>query len=181
MSLALFRWSAVLLVCLFTTAVLAAEARPRRKAKAAKLVHIDGGHRLHRDAASALQRMTLDAAKHDIALRVTSGYRSLPEQRLLYEQYRRGRGNKAARPGRSNHQRGLAVDLVIGKRTSKRYQWLQANACRFGFRRTVPSEPWHWEYRPSSTFPPVVGHDCTGKEVKRPKPTPEPVARQDAS
>jgi len=180
MSLALLRWS-LLLACLFTTVALAGESRPRRqKAKAAKLVRVEGGHRLHRDTATALQRMAVEALKDDVALRVTSGYRSLREQRWLYEQYRRGRGNKAARPGRSNHQRGLAVDLVIGQRTSKRYLWLEANACRFGFRRTVPSEPWHWEYRPSSTFPPVAGFDCLGNPTTPPEP-PAPVARKDAS
>ncbi|NTX08229.1 D-alanyl-D-alanine carboxypeptidase family protein [Myxococcus sp. CA051A] len=180
MSLALFRWS-VILTCLFTTVAFAGESRPRRqKVKAAKLVRVEGGHRLHRDTATALERMATEATKDGLVLRVTSGYRSLREQRWLYEEYRRGRGNKAARPGRSNHQRGLAVDLVIGQRTSKRYLWLEANACRFGFRRTVPSEPWHWEYRPSSTFPPVVGFDCLGNPT-RPPVSPEPVARKDPS
>jgi D-alanyl-D-alanine carboxypeptidase len=27
---------------------------------------------------------------------------------------------------------------------------LSANAHRYGFVRTVPSENWHWEYRPGS-------------------------------
>jgi len=25
-------------------------------------------------------------------------------------------------------------------------RWLERNARRFGFRRTVPTEPWHWEW-----------------------------------
>lgn len=181
MSLALFRWSVVLLLCLFTSAAFANEARGRKnKAKVPKLVSLVGGHQLHRDTATAFERMSQDAAKHGIELTVTSGYRSLPEQQWLYEEYQQGRGNKAAPPGHSKHQLGIAVDLIVGKRTSKRYRWLAANACRFGFRRTVPSEPWHWEYHPRRTFPPVAGFNCLGRRTRPPEP-PTPVAIKDPS
>jgi LAS superfamily LD-carboxypeptidase LdcB len=53
-----------------------------------------------------------------------------------------------ARPGRSMHERGLAIDFVVGgdlirTRAAPAYQWLAANASRFGF-FNLPSEPWHW-------------------------------------
>jgi hypothetical protein len=53
-----------------------------------------------------------------------------------------------ARPGASKHERGLAIDFswngsVIGSRSSPAFQWLAANAGRFGF-TNLPSEPWHW-------------------------------------
>ncbi|MBI5517672.1 MAG: D-alanyl-D-alanine carboxypeptidase family protein [Deltaproteobacteria bacterium] len=52
-----------------------------------------------------------------------------------------------ARPGRSNHERGLAIDFrgVSGRmtRADPAYRWLAANAARFGF-KNLPSEPWHW-------------------------------------
>jgi LAS superfamily LD-carboxypeptidase LdcB len=53
-----------------------------------------------------------------------------------------------ARPGASNHERGLAIDFswngsVIRSRSSPAFQWLAANAGRFGF-ANLPSEPWHW-------------------------------------
>ena len=53
-----------------------------------------------------------------------------------------------ARPGTSNHERGLAVDFVyeggvIDSRSSPGFQWLAANAAAFGF-YNLPSEPWHW-------------------------------------
>jgi len=53
-----------------------------------------------------------------------------------------------ARPGQSNHERGLAVDFTYGGRTiqsrsSPAFQWLAANAARYGF-YNLPSEPWHW-------------------------------------
>lgn len=53
-----------------------------------------------------------------------------------------------ARPGSSMHERGLAIDFtnggrVISSRSSAAFQWLNANASRFGF-SNLPSEPWHW-------------------------------------
>jgi len=53
-----------------------------------------------------------------------------------------------ARPGASNHERGLAVDFTYGgstikSRSSPAFQWLRANAARYGF-YNLPSEPWHW-------------------------------------
>lgn len=51
-------------------------------------------------------------------------------------------------PGRSMHEKGLAVDLtcsgtLIRSRTSPCFVWLAANASRYGF-YNLPSEPWHW-------------------------------------
>jgi len=53
-----------------------------------------------------------------------------------------------ARPGRSNHERGLAIDFTYNGRSIKTrnnpgFLWLQANAARFGL-RNLASEPWHW-------------------------------------
>jgi hypothetical protein len=45
--------------------------------------------------------------------RLTSTYRSLAEQRTLYDRYRRGQSPwPAVPPGRSTHHTGLAFDLV---------------------------------------------------------------------
>ena len=53
-----------------------------------------------------------------------------------------------ARPGRSLHERGLAIDFTnngraINTRTSSAYKWLRDNARDYGF-FNLPSEPWHW-------------------------------------
>jgi septal ring factor EnvC (AmiA/AmiB activator) len=53
-----------------------------------------------------------------------------------------------ARPGTSMHERGLAIDFthggrIISSRSSAAFQWLNANASRYGF-YNLPSEPWHW-------------------------------------
>jgi peptidoglycan hydrolase CwlO-like protein len=51
-------------------------------------------------------------------------------------------------PGRSMHERGLAIDFafngqLIRSRSSAGFQWMAANAPRYGF-TNLPSEPWHW-------------------------------------
>jgi len=51
-----------------------------------------------------------------------------------------------ARPGYSNHQSGLAYDFNVG--ATPLFKWMATNAINYGFVRTVPSEIWHWEYRP---------------------------------
>jgi len=53
-----------------------------------------------------------------------------------------------ARPGQSMHERGLAIDFqcngaLIRSRSGPCWNWLAANAGRFGL-RNLPSEPWHW-------------------------------------
>lgn len=84
------------------------------------------------------------AALAGISLTIESGFRTHAEQEVLYRAWRRGRGSRAARPGESNHQSGRALDISVKK--PETYAWLSANASQFGFKRTVASEPWHWEY-----------------------------------
>lgn len=101
------------------------------------------GKQVEVETAKAFARMR-DAAKRDgVTLVVVSGFRTMAKQRELYRLYRAGRGNLAAPPGYSNHQSGHALDLNTKARGV--YAWLVRNGSRFGFRRTVPSEAWHWE------------------------------------
>ena len=53
-----------------------------------------------------------------------------------------------AKPGKSMHERGLAVDFHLGggsiaTRSSPGYLWLAEHAATYGF-YNLPSEPWHW-------------------------------------
>jgi D-alanyl-D-alanine carboxypeptidase len=182
----LLRWSIIsVLLCLLAPPASAGPAPRRtvskqsRKPSAAKkpvakkrLVRISGGERLRNDAAEAFERMYADAREAGLWLWVISGHRSWAEQKYLYRLYRKGLGPRAARPGRSNHQRGTAVDISVRSTTTLTYEWLAANACRFGFRRTVSSEPWHWEYRPRLTRPPPPGTDCLGQALPPKEPPP---------
>lgn len=52
-----------------------------------------------------------------------------------------------ARPGASQHERGLAIDFTCNgntlTRTSPCYRWLTTHAHQYGL-KNLPTEPWHW-------------------------------------
>jgi LAS superfamily LD-carboxypeptidase LdcB len=108
-----------------------------------KLVWVDGVE-LEVATARAFRQMAAAARSAGIHLGIRSGFRSHEQQVELYERYRRGWGHLAARPGYSNHQNGRAVDIFIEDYAV--YRWLERHARRFGFKRTVKREAWHWEY-----------------------------------
>jgi LAS superfamily LD-carboxypeptidase LdcB len=113
------------------------------------LVSIGQGFYLRADAATAFDAMRRAASAEGVALVVVSAFRTWEEQTRLYSGYvSKAPGfNQAAVPGFSNHQGGIAVDVDTDRGTSAAYDWLSKNAGRFGFRRTVASEPWHWEFK----------------------------------
>ena len=89
------------------------------------------------------------AAKKNLVLSITSGFRTFAKQQQLFDLFQQRRGNLAAKPGRSNHQHGQAFDLNTGGFDgSPIYDWLKKNGPKHGFIRTVRKEHWHWEYRP---------------------------------
>lgn len=105
-----------------------------------------GPHEVEVEVSTARAFLAMRAAAADagVELGLASGFRTVEQQRALYRAWRKGRGNKAARPGLSNHQSGRALDIVISDPGS--VAWLESNGALFGFKRTVKSEPWHWEY-----------------------------------
>ena len=89
------------------------------------------------------------AAAANLELAVESGFRTYAHQAQLYDLFLKGKGNRAAKPGRSNHQHGQAFDLnTLGFDGTAMYDWLKKNAPRLGFVRAVAGEHWHWEYLP---------------------------------
>lgn len=94
--------------------------------------------------AQAFFKMAAAARRDGVLLQVNSGFRTPEKQRELYDQYRRGRGPLAAKPGTSNHQSGHALDLDT--RSPRVRRWLKRHAFRFGFRRTIACERWHYEH-----------------------------------
>lgn len=127
------------------------------------------GHPLRTEAARALEKMHKAAKAKGVNLTLVSGYRSYDLQVYLFNQSLRNVGRVAtekhfARPGYSEHQTGLAVDLDDGRGCSGRScfektkggKWLKANAWRYGFILRYPKgqkkvhgykfEPWHYRY-----------------------------------
>jgi MYXO-CTERM domain-containing protein len=121
-----------------------------------KVVTVDG-KLVERDTANAYYFMARAAAEDGVEIRVVSGFRTMEQQKYLYNCYLTcscNGCNLAAKPGYSNHQSGSALDLNTS--ASGVYAWLNAHAKKFGFYRTVPSEAWHWEYK----GPRPVGGPC---------------------
>lgn len=135
----------------------------------ANLVEVDG-QRLRGDAAAALSGLRDAAAAEGVAVNVLSGYRSYETQAGLYRNYVAQFGQDAAdtisaRPGHSEHQTGLAVDIAAPDGACSLQAcfegtaagaWAADNAHRFGFIIRYPDgaaattgysyEPWHLRF-----------------------------------
>jgi hypothetical protein len=70
--------------------------------------------------------------------RVGSGYRSYAEQARLHAE----KPGLAARPGHSNHERGLAADLNC---EGSGLSWLHRHAAEYGLVFPISYESWHIE------------------------------------
>jgi hypothetical protein len=86
----------------------------------------------------------------DGRLMILSGRRSWGEQQRLYELYLAG-GNLAARPGTSNHEKGLAADLALFDGLT--WRLVHAEAEIRGLRFPIPGESWHAEVDPAWVEP----------------------------
>ena len=123
------------------------------------------------DTAAAAEAM-FAAAQNEagLALQLTSAFRSIESQTRIYNRTvgnlgQDGADQVSARPGHSEHQTGLAIDIgsmpavcafeaCFGD--TAHGQWLAANAHRFGFVLRYPKdltpitgyafEPWHYRY-----------------------------------
>lgn len=112
-----------------------------------ELAPIGGGWFLRPDAAAAFKSMASAAALAGAALVVNSAWRSNEEQQELRRAFEAGERTAVVAPvGYSNHEGGTAVDVESANGTNAAFRWLNTNAARFGFKRTVASEPWHWEF-----------------------------------
>ncbi|HWN66030.1 MAG TPA: M15 family metallopeptidase [Haliangium sp.] len=87
------------------------------------------------------------AAADGHAIRLNSGFRTFAEQQALWDA--NPNPSQVARPGRSNHQNGIAIDINTGSFQSALYLWMKDHGPDHGFIRTVSGEHWHWEYRPA--------------------------------
>ena len=125
---------------------------------------------MREDAAAALEELFQAAQSDGIKLSSVSGYRSYSKQSLIYSRKVGRTGSEAeadklvARPGTSEHQLGLAMDLATrdSSTLSERFastaegQWVYANCQRFGFIvrylkgyedvTGYSYEPWHIRY-----------------------------------
>ncbi|MDR2256660.1 MAG: M15 family metallopeptidase [Arthrobacter sp.] len=128
------------------------------------------GQRLRAEPASALKTMMKDAKRAGATLVAVSGYRSYTTQKSLFARYSRLYGAAyasriSARPGYSEHQTGLTMDVgaANGKcrlsscfGSTKAGTWVAKNAWKYGYIVRYPRgqekvtgytyEPWHLRY-----------------------------------
>ncbi|SFG58974.1 D-alanyl-D-alanine carboxypeptidase [Halobacillus alkaliphilus] len=125
---------------------------------------------MRKEAADALEKLFQAADQAGQDLVAASGYRSYERQKNLFEGYIEEYGEEkaktfSARPGTSEHQTGLAMDVTSAKmsfkldesfRDTKEGEWLAEHAHEYGFIIRYPEgkqeitgytyEPWHLRY-----------------------------------
>lgn len=130
----------------------------------------DDKHKMRKVAADALEKMFRAAEKEKIILYGVSGYRSYERQKNIYNRNVALHGKKAtdalsAKPGSSEHQTGLTIDVSVSVlncllterlASTKEGKWLIKNAHKYGYIIRYPKgkskitgysyEPWHIRY-----------------------------------
>jgi D-alanyl-D-alanine carboxypeptidase len=130
---------------------------------------------LNREAAEMFKQMQLAAQQEGIEIIPVSGFRSVADQKKLFERQIQRQGSKkaasklSAPPGFSEHHTGYALDVGDGKSpntvlkltfdSTEAYRWLEVHAAQYGFELSFPKnnfqgvsyEPWHWRFVGSAT------------------------------
>lgn len=125
------------------------------------------GMKLVSSAKDAFEQMAKSAKKDGYSVIAMSSYRSYDYQVDLYNRYVKSDGVDAAdtysaRPGFSEHQTGLCVDIYDGEidytnfEKSDSFKWMQENSYKYGFILRFPKdkeeitgyqyESWHYRY-----------------------------------
>jgi hypothetical protein len=98
------------------------------------------GKGMRPDVAAAFDRMAAAASRDGLILVVNSGFRSDAEQAALFAAHPDPKW--VAPPGHSLHR--CATELDLGPPSA--YDWLAANAGRFGFVQRYSYEAWHYGF-----------------------------------
>lgn len=143
-----------------------------------ELTQLANGHAIDKRAYPDLQNMMDDARAEGLSPMICSSYRTWDKQRTLYDNetkrymaqgYSKEEAEKEAAkwvavPGTSEHQTGLAVDIVAQsyqildkkQEDTPEQRWLMENSYKYGFILCFPTdkskitginyEPWHYRY-----------------------------------
>ncbi|MDD6388561.1 MAG: M15 family metallopeptidase [Bacilli bacterium] len=125
------------------------------------------GKKIINEVNEAFIKLCKDAKSENLTIVANSTYRDFNYQSSLYKRYKNNKGqiyadNYAARPGYSEHQTGLSIDVSTLKSNmddfekTKEYKWLIKNAYKYGFILRYPKgkeditgynyESWHYRY-----------------------------------
>lgn len=139
------------------------------------------------EAAEALEELFKAASEDKIYLLGVSGYRDFDYQKQLFESEVEVFGNiqanrYVAKPGESEHQTGLAMDILSrdyeildeGFKNTEAYKWIEENCFNFGFIIRYPEnkeaitgyeyEPWHIRYVGVDTATEIMKENITLEE-----------------
>lgn len=125
-----------------------------------------GSGSLRPEAAQAFRAMADAARTEGVSLRGVSAYRSYASQKITYNNYLKKYrqsvvDNFSARPGHSEHQTGLALDINVASskahfENTRAFAWLKEHCAEYGFilrydqgKEAVTGyrfEPWHYRY-----------------------------------
>ena len=126
-----------------------------------------GENKIRQEVYDNFLNMWTDAKKEELSLIITSAYRDYDYQKSLWDMYSNQKGDAwadsiAARAGYSEHQTGLALDIVTyGSNmdtfeNTDEFKWLSENAYKYGFILRYPKgkekltgysyESWHYRY-----------------------------------
>lgn len=126
-----------------------------------------GSNKIVEEVYDAFIDMYTDAKEEGLSIIITSGFRTYDTQEELYEEYQDELGKEeadrvAARPGFSEHQTGLCIDVMNYTSTmedfeeTQEFKWMQKNAYKYGFILRYPKdkeyitgydyESWHYRY-----------------------------------
>lgn len=147
-----------------------------------KSLSYDAKYKLREKAANAFEALVSAAKLEGVFIRPYSAYRSFEYQTNLYNRYVAKDGELeadtySARPGHSEHQTGLAVDVWTEGRqeiTISDAEWLKNNSYKYGFivRYTKEqvgitgyiAEPWHLRFLGIDIATDVVDKNLTYDE-----------------
>lgn len=122
---------------------------------------------LKKEAALSFYKLSEDAKEKGYRIIIVSAYRSYTYQEKLFDYYVKEKGlnyalNCSAKPGHSEHQTGLAIDVEGSNfdydlfEQSIEFDWMKKNAYKYGFILRYPKgkehitgfkyEPWHYRY-----------------------------------
>lgn len=145
-----------------------------------------GSQKVREVAYNAFLDMWNAAEQEGYYLMINSSYRSYQDQEAVYNNYKSSSGQKyadsiAARPGSSEHQTGLAIDIFSKTNTNRNSftdspeaKWLEDNAHIYGFILRYPEdkvditgynyESWHFRYVGEDIATYIYEHDITFEE-----------------
>lgn len=143
---------------------------------------------LRSPAYEAFKKLSDDAYKLGFQITIASAYRDYYYQDNLYNYYVKEKGKEyadkcSARPGHSEHQTGLAIDVMGSNNDynlfadSKEFDWMINNSYKYGFILRYPKgkenitgfkyEPWHYRYVGKDIAKYIYENNITLEEYKK--------------